>query len=67
MKRSRKAALEDLLKPVTWSASTSIEYRRHHVHCRHSAVRNAYPFLTKAEKKLADKWIKQEGHNDLWQ
>ena len=62
----RKTQFEALLQPCTWSWSSSIETRRNIVAERRKAVRIAYPFFTDEEKKLADKWLESETHQDLW-
>lgn len=62
----RKEALKELLQPITWNWSSSIAFRQILVTKKRLAVKNAYPFLTDDEKKLADKWLEEEKHDGLW-
>jgi hypothetical protein len=65
--KSRKEALGELLSPITWSLSSSICCRQQHVTDRRKTVLAIYPFLTIEEKFLANKWLREEKHRELWE
>jgi hypothetical protein len=62
----RGEAFLDLLRPITWYPSDSIEYRRDMVMARRKQVRFVYPFLTESEQAQADDWLERERHDGLW-
>jgi hypothetical protein len=64
---NRPQALNDLLSPITWHPSTSIAYRKNYVLERRHSVNVVRPFLTRSEKKRADKWLEDEKHEGLWE
>lgn len=62
----RTIALKKLLRPITWSWSSSVESRRSLVNSRHCEVSLVYPFLTESERKVCREWRKKEAHSGLW-
>lgn len=65
-KNTRKQAIDQLLKPITWSAGSSVTSRQKLVHKRHEQLAFAYPFMNEYEKNEAIAWFVKERHNDLW-
>lgn len=63
---NRDEILKNMLAPITWNMSSSIEARKNLVINRRKVVRDAYPFMNENEKKLADKWFEEESHSGLW-
>lgn len=66
MTMTREEKIKELLSPITWELDLPLKYRQNLVYSRRDEVRNAYPLLTKAHKKLADKWLESEQHSYLW-
>jgi hypothetical protein len=63
---TRSESLNTLLEPITWPKSASIVYRKCIVSLRHRETERVYPFLTDAEKVLANQWFFDEQHAELW-
>ena len=66
MKFNREQALADLLSPIKWDIYTSIRNKQRAVAIRHLEMTLVYPFLTPEECIRADKWMKNEAHEYLW-
>lgn len=64
--KDRQKALDDLLEPITWPLSSSVDSRRQTVTDRHEQVHLVFPFLTPDEQKQANEWLKRESHDSLW-
>jgi len=62
----RKEALDQLLKPILWDWSSSIQARKNLVIARHNAIAQVIPFLTDDEVAQAQDWCKREAHSGLW-
>ena len=62
----RTTALMQLLKPIKWAWSSSIETRKYIVNEARDKVRTVLPFLNEDETALALEWLDREKHTELW-
>ncbi len=66
MSMTREEKVKELLAPITWELDLPLKYRQARVRSRREEVKFVYPLLTDEEKKIADKWLEDETHEDLW-
>lgn len=64
--KTREEVVEHLLRPIKWSWSSSIEYRKAVITARYDSIKLVYHFLTKEEKRRFDKWDKDNNNRELW-
>lgn len=63
---TREEQLDALLRPITWSWSSSIRARQNHVCNRRAEVAITMPFLNPDELVRAEEWLGAERHEGLW-
>lgn len=63
---TRQEALDTILRPIEWDWRSTVGARKQLVRSRIHDARIIRPFLTKEEKILLDKWLKEQAHVELW-
>ena len=63
----RECAFKNLIRPLVWSDSSSIEYRRNLVLKRLREIHLVQPFLTVSERIEVQDWLKENKHEGLWE